>query len=200
MSVQYSFELYFPAEKALDVIQHGIHSVPTWSDRQCEIITPTHESITVPYFGQCEKVYIEPWKVYTIYDIVLLLPWDEVLDGYYREHSNTFPVNVGFVLGERYSMFGIAAQWRWMNEVFLKSISLRNLMNNLLRDNDGILGILDPEDDYLLVLPDLEYCIELSIHEWADYYFDWEQSEFAVDEWVDKLLGLELRPTPSGYP
>ncbi|MCB0206740.1 MAG: hypothetical protein KDH89_18125, partial [Anaerolineae bacterium] len=65
--------------------------------------------------------------------------------------------------------------------------------------HDGVLGYLDFEGnrgDWYYVLPDLDQGIECSMYAYEDYFTDRSQSKFFIDEWVDMLLGLDIKPRP----
>ncbi|MCB0256398.1 MAG: hypothetical protein KDI55_21985 [Anaerolineae bacterium] len=199
MSVQYSFNLIFPASKTLDVIQDGLRNTLTDLHQKREIEFPGLGSIAVPYFGGCTKMTVIPLKYYYGDEITLLLPWDEIIGEYYREEVPEIGVTLGFVLGERYSMFQLVTYLSRMNEVFLRSVSFRSMLNELLQAHDGVLGYLDFEGnrgDWYYVLPDLDQGIECSMYAYEDYFTDRSQSKFFIDEWVDMLLGLDIKPRP----
>jgi hypothetical protein len=119
------------------------------------------------------------------------------------------------LFGERYFRCSFTAVSRSESKLFLKSRAIHNRFFQLLARHEGIIGLLDVEENRWFLLPALNECIEVRKSDIDRAYAASEivptQMDIGtayvphlvldVDGWLELLLSLEIRPTtpPEAY-
>jgi len=88
--------------------------------------------------------------------------------------------------GNKYVELSFTAATSRMSKLFLASTSIQSTFQKLLSQTNGILGIIDIEEDEYLVLGDLNRTISI---DFEGYIYDDEKSLLIdIDRWTEALL------------